>query len=116
MDTSGSPEIIFSETDDSIVQNLEIIIEQSKDEESTTLTVEIFEPFLLEFLKSSYQNKEKVILWNDLMSTYFSEPRMEITFDMIMAQTKLTRFYKELMFDSESEIELLENFFKNYNQ
>jgi hypothetical protein len=116
IDTSGSPEITFSETDDSIVQNSEIIIEQSKDEESTTLTVEIFEPFLLEFLKSSYQNKEKVKLWNDLMSKYFNEPSMEITFDMIMAQTKLKPFFKESMFESDLEIKKIEEFFKNHNQ
>ena len=116
IDKSGSPEITFSETDDSIVQNSEIIIEKSKDEESTTLTVEIFEPFLLEFLKSSYQNKEKVKLWNDLMSTYFNEPSMEITFDMIIAQTKLKPFFKDSMFESESEILEFREFFKNYNQ
>jgi hypothetical protein len=109
-------EVNFSNIEDSKSQNLEINPNQSNDEKITSLTVEIFESFLLEFLKSSLQNKEKVKLWTDLMSTYFKEPSMEITLDILMAQMKYKPYSKDLMFESESEIELIENFFKTYNQ
>ena len=105
-------EMNFSNIEDSKSQNIEINPDQSNYEKITSITVEIFKPFLLEFLKSSYQNKEKVKLWNDLMSTYFNEPSMEITFDMIMAQTKLKPFFKESMFESDLEIKKIEEFFK----
>jgi hypothetical protein len=72
--------------------------------------------FLTDFIFKSNDNKSKIKLWKDLMSTYFNEPSMEITFDKLMAQTKLKPFLKESMFDSESEIKTLEDFFKKYNQ
>ena len=109
-------EMNISNIEDSKNQNVEINPDQSNGQKINSLTVEIFESFLLEFLKSSRQNKEKVKLWTDLMSTYFKEPSMEITLDILMAQMKYKPYAKDLMFESESEIELIENFFKTYNQ
>jgi hypothetical protein len=114
-DTFIISEITNSDNENSKNQNLEVNKEPK--EKSNLMTVGIFvDLFLTDFKFKSIDNKIKIKLWEDLMSRFFNEPSMEITFDKLMAQTKFKPFLKESMFDSESEIKILEDFFKKYNQ
>lgn len=115
-DTSGSPDIISSETDDPIFHNSEDYSEQNPIEKSNLITVGIFvDMFLSSFLEQFNTNKIKYKLWTDFMSEYFNESDMEISLDSLMAQMKYKPYLKESMIDSGTETNNLEEFFKNYN-
>jgi hypothetical protein len=110
-------EMNFSNIEDSKSQNTAVDTEEIQLEKSREIRVGVFvELFLTDFILNSKNNESKIKLWEDFMNSYFNDLDMEITFDMIMAQTKLKPFLKKSMFESESEIELIENFFKNYNK
>ena len=117
MSTSASPEIAPSENDDSIVQNSEVYAEQNPTVKSNVITIQIFEEaFLTDYLNSKYENKEKIKLWDELMRNFFPEKNEIISYKKLNSQFQIDKYYIDKMFDSESEIKKLKDFFKNYNQ
>ena len=117
MSTSASPEIAPSENDDSIVQNSEVYAEQNPTVKSNVITIQIFEEaFLTDYLNSKYENKEKIELWTKFMEKIFPDKTELISFGKLENQFKYEPFSRKAMFDSESEIKKLKDFFKNYNQ
>jgi hypothetical protein len=118
MDTSDSPEKAPLETNDSIVQNTEDFDDQNPIVKSNLITVEIFEnEFLEKFLLEAYSvNKSKCDLWLELMKNFFPDKNEIISVKKLMYQFKIKKYSKNNMFDSKDEINLLNDFFKNYNQ
>jgi hypothetical protein len=117
MSNSASPEIAPSETDDLVVQNSEDDGEQNPTVKSNVITIQIFEEvFLTDYLNSKYENKEKIELWTKFMEKIFPDKTELISFGKLENQFKYEPFSRKAMFDSESEIKKLKEFFKNYNQ
>lgn len=117
MSTSASPEIAPSENDDSIVQNSEVYAEQNPTVKSNVITIQIFEEaFLTDYLNSKYENKEKIKLWDELMRNFFPEKNEIISYKKLNSQFQIDKYSIDKMFDSESEIKKLKEFFNNYNQ
>jgi hypothetical protein len=117
MSNSASPEIAPSETDDLVVQNSEDDGEQNPTVKSNVITIQIFEEvFLTDYLNSKYENMEKIELWTKFMEKIFPDKTELISFGKLENQFKYEPFSRKAMFDSESEIKKLKEFFKNYNQ
>ena len=72
--------------------------------------------FLTDYLNSKYENKEKIELWTKFMEKIFPDKTELISFGKLENQFKYEPFSRKAMFDSESEIKKLKEFFKNYNQ
>ncbi len=117
MSNSALSEITPSETDDLVVQNSEDDGEQNPTVKSNVITIQIFEEaFLTDYLNSKYENKEKIELWTKFMEKIFPDKTELISFGKLENQFKYEPFSRKAMFDSESEIKKLKDFFKNYNQ
>jgi hypothetical protein len=110
-------EMKTSNPEDSKSQTSEISTEHTAQAESTLITIQIFEEkFLDPYLSGIYENKEKIKLWTDFMEKKFPNKTEVISFSKLYHLFKYSSFTREAMFESEAEMELLENFFKSYNQ
>jgi flagellar basal body P-ring protein FlgI len=109
IDTSASPEIVLSKTDDSIVENSEVNVEQNAIAVKRIITIQIFED---EFIFPNYKdNKEKFDLWDELMGKFFPIKTDSVTLRSIMNQIKLRKATREGLMNTPEELATLTHFF-----
>ena len=116
-ESSDSPDIVTDQMGKPEEQSTEVNDIQNSSKGNRVITVQVFEElFLTEFLNSKYENKEKIELWLGLMRNFFPEKNEIISYKKLNSQFQIDKYSIDKMFDSESEIKKLKEFFKNYNQ